>query len=398
MYRQLNQKRITLQILCLAIFFTAQYPSRLFAQTANEIIGKHLKAIGGRQKIDAVNSYSFQIDSRIIYYKKPGKWRVDHSKDGKIIQTQIFHGDKGWTIYKSGEAEGSISGMEFENFLTGLLVYAKAPDYKVAYLGPDSESDNLLIKITPLRNNSDGHYSYTYYINPATYMITKMRQNLSGTAYMAYFEEYSTINGIQVPIKVSKVNDYSPLKLTEIKTNIKINVVLDDKLFLKPALKKQLLPFTDAAGKYGFRDENEIMVIKPKYDNVWGFTETGLAKVKLNDLVGFINMKGAQVIPLQYSDALGFYGGLSAVQLNKKWGYIDSTGKMVIPAIYDKVVIFRDGWAGVSLGAKWGFVDRNGGIIVPIEYDYLGFWKDGKVSAKKDGVSFSIDKTGKKID
>lgn len=398
MDRQLNRKQIGLRILCLAIFFCAQHTTRAFAQTANEIISKHLTAIGGKQKIDAVNTYSYQIDSRTIYYKKPGKWRIDHAKDGKIIQTQIFHGGKGWTVYKSGEAEGAISGMDFESFLTGMLVYAKAPDYKVVYLGPDTESDNLLIKITPLIKNASGYNSFTYYINPATYMITKMKQDLSGTAYTVYFEDYSVIDGVKIPIKVSKVNDDSPRRMSEIKTNIKINVALDDKLFLKPVLKKQLLAFADAAGKYGYRDENEVTVIKPKYDDAWGFNETGLAKVKLNNQFGFVNMKGELVIPFQYTDAQGFYRGLSGVQVNKKWGYIDSTGKMVIPAIYDKVLIYRDGWACVSIGSKWGFVDKNGVVIIPIEYDYLGFWNDGKVSAKKDGATYFIDKTGKKID
>lgn len=42
----------------------------VYAQTAKEIIGKHLQALGGQLNIYASNSYSFEMDSSIVYYKK----------------------------------------------------------------------------------------------------------------------------------------------------------------------------------------------------------------------------------------------------------------------------------------------------------------------------------------
>ena len=391
-------KKVVSRIICLTLFFCILYTHNSFAQTAAEIINKHIKAIGGQQKIDAISSYKFEIDSRIVVqYKKPGKWRLDFMKDGKIDQTEIYHGEKGWSTFKNGESQATYSGLSFENFLPGYLTYVTAPNFKIESLGADTESDNLLIKVTPLVNNSLYMY-YLYYINPSTYLITKMKRESDVASYEVYFEDYITQNGISIPMKITKVNsDKGHLRYSELRTKVQINIPLDDKLFLKPALKKELSTFKGPDDKIGYKDENFITVIQPKYDDAWNFTE-GLAKVKLKERFGFIDEKGKVIIPIQYTDADGFYDGLSSVEIDKKRGYIDKTGKIVIPAKYDRWSIFRDGMAVVKLDTKWGVINKKGEAIIPFEYDYIGFFKDGKVSVKKDGIGYFIDKNGTKVD
>ncbi|HEY8690197.1 MAG TPA: WG repeat-containing protein [Chitinophagaceae bacterium] len=380
----------------LTVFFCMLVGLNSSAQTAQQIISKHLQAIGGQLKINAINSYSFEMGSSIVYYKKPGRWRKDFMKDGKIEQTAIYHGEKGWTIFESGETAPAYSGMSFENFLTGQLSNVTSTEYKIESLGADKESDNLLIKITPLVNNSSDAY-YTYYINPTTYMITKMRESQSGASYIVHFDNYTTINGIKIPLKITKANEDFGQNFSEVKSGVKINIPLDDKLFMKPILKKSLNGFKGANGKWGYRDENFVTVISPKYDNTYSFDELGLAKVKLNKRLGYIDKTGKEIIPIQYADVQGFYEGLSGVLIDNKWGYMDKTGKLIVPAKYDRIQIFKDGMACVNLGKKWGFIDKNGTEIIPLEYDFIGFFKDGKVSVKKDGAQFFIDKTGNRI-
>ena len=69
--------------------------------------------------------------------------------------------------------------------------------------------------------------------------------------------------------------------------------------------RKRLWGFVDRAGKY---------VIKPQYEYAWEFLE-GLAQVKLQGKIGFINTSGAFVIPPRFTDSrgTGFSDGLCAV-------------------------------------------------------------------------------------
>ncbi|EAL1455719.1 WG repeat-containing protein, partial [Campylobacter coli] len=54
-------------------------------------------------------------------------------------------------------------------------------------------------------------------------------------------------------------------------------------------------------GKWGFIDKNGEFAIKPKFDDIWDFSE-GLAKVKLNGKYGFIDKNGDFVIKPKFDD------------------------------------------------------------------------------------------------
>jgi len=407
------------------------------AQTAQEIVNKHLQAIGGKAKITAITSYSyemgnsrFEMHSRMVYYKSPGKWRIVLSEDNKVVHSSIFHGEKGWVTFASGETQVESSGIDFNHPLLGYLLYATTPDFKIEYLGPDTQSDNLLLQVTALLNNILGN-SYTYYINPNTYLVTKVEVN-SNFPSTLYFRNYTTLNGITIPLKTTTIDKYKGDSTFEIKTNVKINIPLDDKLFLKPALKKELKAFKNANNKWGFQDENFVTVIKAQFDEVWDFHEDNLAKVSINKLYGHIDTKGKIIVPLKYEKVENFDEGMAGVMLKGKWGFVNKTGKEAEPLKYEKIKDFRDGLAAVKLNNKWGFIDKTmkviiplqyddvgyfyeglsyvmlnnkygyadktGTIVIPMEYDFAMYFDKGKAKVKKDNVYFSIDKTGKKID
>jgi hypothetical protein len=388
-------RRSNLVVLSMLLAGCFVFLTTVSGQTATEIINKHLQAIGGVANVNAMKSYRFEFGSgTVVYYKSPAKWRVDHLEDGKVIQSAVFFGEKGWRTDKDGSSEPDYGAMSFENYLTGYLAYVNPREFTLESKGKDPESDNLLLRATSILHSS-GYYDF--YINPKTYLITKMIQSMSGYAYEVSFEDYTTINGIKIPLKITKKNVDSDSKSSTVKTNVKINIPLDDKLFQKPVLAKKLYDFRDASGKYGFRDESFNVIVKPVYDDVRGFAENGLAKVTLNKLSGFIDGSGKLAIPLVYVEANNFDEGLAAVKINGKWGYIDAKGKLIIPADYDSQSIFRDGIASAKRDSKWGYIDKTGAIVIPFEYDAIGFFKDGKTTATKKGIKMTIDKTGKQI-
>ena len=98
----------------------------------------------------------------------------------------------------------------------------------------------------------------------------------------------------------------------------------------------------------------------------------GLARVLLNGKWGFINKKGAEVIPPQYEDAISFEDGLARVRLNKKWGMINKTGETVIPFEYYFIYPFVNNEAEAYTGKytlersklklKYGKINKKGEI------------------------------------
>lgn len=132
--------------------------------------------------------------------------------------------------------------------------------------------------------------------------------------------------------------------------------------------------FNDDEGKFGFKDAAGNVLVTPKYDNAYEFSE-GLASVciggeedeDLGDWIGgkrgFIDSKGEVVIAIQYEYAESFSEGLSACCLNKKWGFIDKTGKVIIPFKFDTANSFEEGRAYVRTGNTYFHVDKLGNEV-----------------------------------
>lgn len=108
-------------------------------------------------------------------------------------------------------------------------------------------------------------------------------------------------------------------------------------------------------GKYGIinfkTDEN---IIPFEYDDCCDFFYPNLARVKKNNLYGFINIKNKTVIPIEYEFAdFRFNSGLCLVKKDGKYGFIDKKNNIVIPLKYGSASSgFIEGIACVEVGQK----------------------------------------------
>lgn len=139
---------------------------------------------------------------------------------------------------------------------------------------------------------------------------------------------------------------------------------------------------------YGFINAAGEIVIAPKYEEAWGFSE-GLAAVKtpttetVPGLFGYIDRDGDWVIAANYENARPFSEGLAAVQIEPlgSWGYIDPAGAIVILLEWDGAEEFQGGLAPVSVlvgsdedhGPIYGYayIDTQGKVV----------WQDSAVTA-----------------
>jgi Domain of unknown function (DUF4116)/WG containing repeat len=115
-----------------------------------------------------------------------------------------------------------------------------------------------------------------------------------------------------------------------------------------------------------------------------------------NDLYGFVDIDGNEVIKPQYQYAWDSSYGLARVVVNDKRGYIDTKGNMVVAPIWDGARDFTsDGVAIVKKDGVYGLVDKTGKVIVEPQYDDFEDFKGGlAIVCRADGTQGTIDTKG----
>lgn len=116
-----------------------------------------------------------------------------------------------------------------------------------------------------------------------------------------------------------------------------------------------------------------------------------LIKVKKNNLYGYLNDEGKEVIPCTYDYLLSFSEGLVGGRKGNNWVYLDTYGKVVID-LQDRYTVcgdFKDGKAYVSKGetrlspyvqghtythsSDIRFINRQGEEVLQLDRDQLGY-------------------------
>jgi hypothetical protein len=171
---------------------------------------------------------------------------------------------------------------------------------------------------------------------------------------------------------------------------------IESETFFESALQILCAPVSDPSSD-GLRKRDRTES-ESQYDVIYSYSE-GLARVKFNGAVGFIDEAGKIVIPMEYENAGDFEDGLALVRLNGNIGFIDKTGQVVVPLIYQSASYhFQDGLAMVKTAKSgWGFINPSGKVIVPLKYACVEPYAGG-LSKVKVGLHFGIiDKQGREI-
>jgi bifunctional DNA-binding transcriptional regulator/antitoxin component of YhaV-PrlF toxin-antitoxin module len=157
--------------------------------------------------------------------------------------------------------------------------------------------------------------------------------------------------------------------------------------------ENQRIEYIDKNGKTVFITEDAIEMASP-------FKE-GMAKIEINNKVGYINKKGKIVIPATYQSGDFFSEGLALVSNEKNefesgnQFYINKEDKVVINKKFETAAQFREGLALIKMDGKFGFINKEGKIVIPATLDETHFFYNGLCAAKKGELWGFIDKKGK---
>ncbi len=235
-------------IFCLPFLF---FGTTVSAQTAAEIIEKHLVARGG-SALDSVRNTKMDIE--VVLKNAPGmtfkatystvmmqSHRIDMSVPNLYDAVICFSGDQGWGVLKKdGKSDltlmdsAAVQELKYQTEILGPLYQYQQKGYKVEYLGREqvNETETFNIKVEAANNTT-----YNCFIDTQTFMEVKRAVIAPSNGQMIsvefYYSDLKPVLGVIMPFKIEMSNRKGTTYF--IFQTIELNTNLDPKLFEVPS-------------------------------------------------------------------------------------------------------------------------------------------------------------------
>jgi len=242
----LEINRTLLGILGLALFAMP-----VSAQTAEEIVAKYIKTIGGAEKIEAIKTLRRTgkftggggFEAVVIQEnKRPQMARREFTIQGMTGVT-AYDGKTGWKIEpwggkKDAEALGEeeMKGIQEDADFDGPLVNYQQKGNKVEFVGAEPVEGTDAFKLKVTLKNGDVRY---YFMDTDYYVPIKTESKRMVRGAEREFEtslgDYKEVAGVYLPHSIESGVKGSPNKSQITFEKIEANIALDDSRFKQPA-------------------------------------------------------------------------------------------------------------------------------------------------------------------
>jgi hypothetical protein len=225
-----------------------------FAQTADEIVAKHIEAIGGAEKWKAIKTIEMNMKTSVQGMDVEIKSIVALDKGMKSVVSVMgqeivtgVDGDTGWNIRPAmmggtGEAEDMPGSLVKESkkqmMIGGGLLNYKESGSSVELVGKEKldGAEVYNIKLT----NKSGEVT-NYYISVTTNFILKSAGKIKAqgqeTDNEVTYSNFKQVDGLTFPFTREQPNPQMGGMMTVETDSIKLNPTIDADFFKKPAKK-----------------------------------------------------------------------------------------------------------------------------------------------------------------
>jgi len=221
--------------------------SGLSAITIDEVIDKNIKAKGGQDKIDSIETIRFKGISRMagmevpvtVLIKKPFKYLSESVVQG-IKMKQVFDGDTAWM--QMGDQPPMVMPdaqarlMKENSNLEGMLLNAKKKGYSVELVGTDVVDSVSAYHLKILQPKK--HISHVY-IDASTFLefhvITQGEIEGSEFSTSMHLDNYKDVDGVKMAHSITMEMEQLGTITLDYDT-IEFNVEIDDSVFAYPGV------------------------------------------------------------------------------------------------------------------------------------------------------------------
>jgi hypothetical protein len=154
--------------------------------------------------------------------------------------------------------------------------------------------------------------------------------------------------------------------------------------------------------KYALYSRDGKALTSFEYDNIHpGFADAEkITFFKRNNLTGFIDMNGKEVIPPIHEAVTSIFKGIFWSVKSGRLALFNKKGEQLTDFKYSGLGYeeFKSGYAAVQIDDKLGFVNLKGQEVVPVKYDkILSDFEKGKAKVVLNGRELYVDPTGKEL-
>jgi hypothetical protein len=234
----------------LAIAGLGLFAMPVSAQTAEEIVAKYIKTIGGAEKIEAIKTLrrtgkwnvggGFELPA-VQENKRPQMVRQEFTIQG-MIGVLAYDGKTSWKIEpwqgkKDAEplSEEELKEIQEDADFDGPLVNYQQKGNKVEFVGSEPVEGTDAFKLKVTRKNGDVSY---YYMDTDYYVPIKIESKRTVRGAEQEFEtslgDYKEVAGVYLPHSMEMGVKGSPNKTQITFEKIEANVALDDSKFKQP--------------------------------------------------------------------------------------------------------------------------------------------------------------------
>ena len=216
-----------------------------YAQTVDEIVDKHVAALGGLDKIKAVTNITTERSLAVNGMEIPSKTILVVGKSIRTESTvmgnsmvQVYEGGKGWMVMPAmmggtGEPQDmpadqlKQTASQLDPF--GALVNYKKKGNKVELVGKEKsdKKDVYHLKVT----TKDGQ-ALDEYLDATTFLVSKVKTTANGQDIEIGFSDYKDVDGVKYPNTMDMTSQMGALTL--ITGKVVVNGKVDDAIFKRP--------------------------------------------------------------------------------------------------------------------------------------------------------------------
>jgi hypothetical protein len=227
-----------------------------YPQTAEDIVERHLAAMGGRAALEkltsrvttgtiSVSTPGGDLTGSITVYNKGANKsrtliRIDASQFGlgQIVQDQRFNGTSGYaldTLNGNREMTGDqLEAARSSTFPSPLLNY-KDSGTRLELLGREKAGDRdaFVLRVTPKTGPlARMFFDAETYLLARTVVTVNVPQIGGDVEQTVVLSDYRDVDGVKIPFQIRSINQFQTLSITA--TKVEQNTAIDDAMFSKP--------------------------------------------------------------------------------------------------------------------------------------------------------------------